>query len=465
METQRKIASPKPYQLIGAQHLIEHPRSGLLMEMGLGKTMTTLNAISAEQLSGIDCRPALVLAPKRVAQSTWPDEAAKWEHLRGVEVQPILGTVAQRKRALTNTNAAVFTINYENIPWLVDTLDGEWPFGSVVADESTKLKSFRLRQGGERAQAIARVAHTKCRAWRNLTGTPTPKSLTDLWGQMWFLDAGKRLGRSFWTFEKRWFKPSWDGFGVEALPHAEDEIMAAISDLCLSIRAKEWLEIDKPIVSVIELDLPKPARKAYDDMEKDLFVEFADGVAVEAFSAGSRSGKCAQIANGALYTEGSNTNWKEIHTVKIEALESIVAESGGAPILVAYAFKSDLARLKQHFPKGRVLDDNPQTIRDWNAGKIPLLFAHPASCGHGLNLQDGGNILVFFGLDWNLEHHDQIIERIGPARQKQAGHDRPVFVKYLIVRDTVDELMKTRHESKRATQDLIMDYLTRRRKL
>lgn len=457
----RKRFEPRGYQQLISQHQLDTPRGGTFAEMGLGKTVATLNTIQAEHLSGMQTKPALVLAPLRVAQSTWPDEAAKWEHLSGTEVQPIVGTDAQRRRALKNTNAGVFTVNYENIPWLIEALDGEFPFGQVIADESTKLKSFRLKQGGQRAQALARIAHTKAEQWKNLTGTPTPKSLTDLWGQVWFLDGGARLGRSFHTFTRRWFKPDWSGYGVVAMPHAQEEIQALISDICLSVRARDWFDLKEPVVNKIMLDLPKPARKLYEDMEKEMFIELEGGVPVEAFSAGAKTGKCAQLANGAIYTEAPS--WKEVHTVKLQALESIIDDAQGKPVLVAYNFKSDLARLKAAFPKARVLDDNPQTIRDWNAGKIPVLLAHPASCGHGLNLQDGGHILVFFGLDWNLEYHDQMIERIGPTRQMQAGHDRLVFIHYLLVKDTVDEIMLERHASKRGVQDILMDYMRRKK--
>jgi SNF2 family DNA or RNA helicase len=332
----------------------------------------------------------------------------------------------------------------------------------VVADEATKLKGFRLRQGTQRAKALARVAHKRVTRWINLTGTPSPNGLADLWGQTWFIDQGQRLGRTFDGFSTRWFRPHHSGFGVVAMPHAQAEIQAKLADVCLSLDARDWFDLREPIVNVIRVDLPAKARALYRDMEREMFAQIA-GHEVEAFNAASRTIKCLQIANGAAYTDDTATQWVEIHDAKLQALESIINEAAGAPVLVAYHFKSDLARLQRAFPQGRALDAGPGTIQAWNAGQIPLLFAHPASAGHGLNLQDGGNILAFFGHNWNLEEFQQIIERIGPTRQAQAGHDRPVFIHHIVAADTVDELVMARRESKREVQDLLMDAMKAKR--
>ena len=218
------------------------------------------------------------------------------------------------------------------------------------------------------------------------------------------------------------------------------------------------------LVNDIMVTLPPKARKHYKDMEKEMFTSLDSGHEVEAFNAAAKTQKCLQIANGAMYVGEGAVDWRELHKAKIEALDSILEEAAGMPVLVAYNFKSDLARLLKAFPQGRHLDKNPQTIRDWNAGKIPVMFAHPASAGHGLNLQDGGNILVFFAVNWNLEEHLQIIERIGPTRQMQAGHDRPVFIHRILAKGTVDELVLERLETKREVQDILMDAMKRRRK-
>jgi SNF2 family DNA or RNA helicase len=446
----RREFTPRAYQTLIRDHILDRPRSAVWAGMGMGKTTSTLNALDAIALA--DDAPVLVLAPLRVARSTWPDETAKWSHLSGLSVMPVLGSERERRAAL-RMPAQVYTTNYEQLPWLVEHWGDRWPYRTVVADESTKLKSFRLRQGGARAQALGRVAHTKVKRFVQLTGTPSPNGLQDLWGQAWFLDAGERLGRTYSAFSNRWFRTAPNGFGTVALPHAQAEIQAKLQDLCLTVEAKDWFDLREPIVNNIYVDLPIKARMHYAEMERQMFTQLGEHE-VEAFGAAARTIKCLQIANGAAYV-GDDGAWQDLHDEKLQALESIINETAG-PVLVAYHFKSDLARLLAAFPKGQHLDANPKTIRDWNAGKIPVLFAHPASAGHGLNLQDGGSTLVYFGHWWNLEERLQILERIGPTRQMQAGHDRPVFIHNIIARDTVDELVMERIETKREVQDILL---------
>lgn len=461
----RREFTARPYGALITNHILDVARCGVWAGMGMGKTVSTLNALDLLELA--EPGPVLVCAPLRVAQSTWPDEAAKWSHLRNLEVTPIVGDVKARERALLRAfsfSASVFTINYENLPWLLDTLERwkkPWPFRKIAADESTKLKGFRLRQGTQRARVLGRVAHNRVAHFIELTGTPSPNGLQDLWGQAWYLDQGQRLGRTFDAFRQRWFRPSYDGYGIEPLPYAQEQIEDAMRDLCLSLDARDWFDLKDPIVNEIRVDLPAKARGLYDDMEKAMFAQIGEHE-VEAFNAAAKTMKCLQLANGAAYVGEDGTQWAEVHDVKLQALDEVIEEAAGMPVLVAYHFKSDLARLLKAFPKGRHLDKDPQTLRDWNAGKIPVLFAHPASAGHGLNLQDGGNILVFFSVNWNLEEHQQIIERIGPTRQMQAGHDRPVFIHYILARDTVDEIVLARIETKREVQDLLLDALKRR---
>jgi SNF2 family DNA or RNA helicase len=445
------------YQKLITEHELLTPRGGVWAGMGTGKTASTLEAISALQLS--DPAPVLVLAPLRVANSTWPDEVAKWSNFAHLKCVTITGDAAARKAALRQ-DAAVYTTNYENVPWLVDHLGDDWRFGTVVADESTRLKSFRLGgPQGRRARSIGKIAHTRIERWINLTGTPSPNGLIDLWGQTWFLDAGQRLGRTFSAFEQRWFRKGYGGFGLEPMPTAREQIEDRLRDMHVTIDPHDWFDLREPIVNVVRVELPPRARQLYRDMEREMFLSIGE-TEVEAFNAASRTIKCLQLANGAIYTDETGT-WTEVHDAKLRALESITEEASGAPVLVAYHFKSDLARLQRAFPSGRVLDQDPATIRDWNAGKVRLLFAHPASAGHGLNLQDGGNILVFFGHWWSLEEHQQILERIGPVRQLQAGHDRPVFVHHIVAADTVDELVMARRESKRSVQDLLLEAMKR----
>lgn len=457
--------TPRPYQGLIIDHILETPRCGVWAGMGLGKTVATLTALDLLQLT--ERGPALVLAPLRVASSTWPTEAQKWNHLRHLAIVPIVGSAEERRAALRQ-HADIYTINYENLPWLVDQLKGKWPFSTVVADESTKLKGFRLRQGALRARALATVAHCRVNRFIELTGTPAPNGLADLWGQTWFLDEGKRLGRSYSSFEDRWFQKIRVGEDAHAtklrpLPFAQEEIEQRLRDLCLSLDARDWFDISQPIVNTIRVELPKKARALYRDMEREMFISLGEH-GIEAKNAASKTVNCLQLANGAIYTEGSGSAVEEIHDAKLEALGDVIEEAAGMPVLVAYHFQHDLARLQRAFPNGRPLDANPRTIADWNAGRIPVLFAHPASAGHGLNLQDGGNILCFFGHWWNLEEYQQIIERIGPTRQAQAGHDRPVFIHHIVAADTVDELVMERRESKREVQDLLLEAMKRRQK-
>jgi SNF2 family DNA or RNA helicase len=457
-----QVFYPHPYQGIIIDHIHNVPRNGVYAGMGMGKTCSTLTSLN--NLSLVDNRPSLVLAPLRVATSTWPDEAKKWDHLTDIEVVPVVGTIEQRRAALRKP-ANVFTTNYEQLPWLVEHFGDKWPFGTIVADESTRLKSFRLRQGSKRARALGKVAHKFSSRFIELTGTPSPNGLQDLWGQLWFLDAGHRLGKSYQAFVDRWFKSERVGDNAYAvrlspMPFTQNQIQEKIKDICLSLNPADWFDLDEPIVNVIRVELPAKARRLYRDMEREMFLSIGQ-TEVEAFNAASKTMKCLQIANGAIYTDDKGT-FQEIHDAKIQALESIITEAAGMPVLVAYHFKSDLLRLQRSFPQGQALDDDPDTIRKWNAGKIPVLFAHPESAGHGLNLQDGGNILAVFGHWWALEAFLQILERIGPVRQKQSGHNRPVFIHHIVAADTVDELVMERRNSKKSVQDLLLESMKRK---
>ena len=456
--------SLRDYQRAIVEHIVEHERCNVWAGMGTGKTLSTLTALDALTLLD-DPFPALVLAPLRVARSTWPAEVGKWAHLNGLRAVSAAGGLKPMRDALAQ-HADIVTINYENAAALVEHLGDRWPFKTVIADESTRLKSFRLRQGGVRAQALGKVAHKRVRRWANLTGTPAPNGLRDLWGQAWFLDAGQRLGRTFSAFENRWFasKPVGNSPFVRQLtplPHAQAEIEERLRDLTITVRAADFLDLPPLIENVIEVELPPTARRHYRELEREMFTVLAGGTEVEVFNAAAKTMKCLQAANGAVYTDDKGT-WKELHDAKIEALSSVVEEAAGAPVLVAYHFQSDLARLQRTFPQARTLDADPRTIDAWNKGRIPVLLAHPASAGHGLNLQDGGNIIVFFGLNWNLEEHEQIIERIGPTRQAQAGYNRPVYVHRIVARDTVDELVLQRLQGKASMQQLLLEAMRRK---
>lgn len=460
---------PHDYQVPALEHLLQRRRAALLAPMGGGKTVMTLTA--AERLDAVEpVYPMLVLAPQRVANTTWPDEAAKWSHLEHLEISPIswrrnpkVSATAKERAAALRRDVPIFTMAYDSLEWLVAEVGDSWPFRTVVADELTRLKSFRIRQGGRRAAALGKVAHSKVGRFWGLTGTPNPNGLKDLWGQVWFLDQGERLGRTFAAFEARWFRRGWDGYSLEPTENAQREIQERIADLCLTV---DGLPVDAPIESIVTVKLPPAVRAMYGEMERELFAtierEGVGSIEVEASNAAVRSSKCLQIAAGFVFTDGGD--WEELHAEKINALESIVEEAAGANILVSHQFVPDRVRLLRHFRQARELDADPDTLTQWNAGRIPLLLAHPASAGHGLNMQDGGNILADFTSGWNLEHDMQIIERIGPLRQKQSGYDRPVFRYRIIAEDTIDEIVLERLQSKKSVQEVLLEALRRKKR-
>lgn len=451
--------TPRPYQRMIIDHILNTPRCAIWADMGTGKTVSTLTAL--DMLTLLEDRPSLVIAPLRVAAATWPVEARKWAHLQGLKVVAVVGSIAQRKAAL-DTPADVYCINYDNLPWLISQFPKDaWPFGTVVADEATRLKGFRHVHGSVRARALAKVAHKYTDRFIALTGTPAPNGLQDLWGQSWFIDAGRRLGSSFGAFTARWFRSvqvGQDRFAVKLEPHsfAATQIEELLKDVTLRVDAADWFDIDQPIMQTVKVQLPAKAMSQYETLREEMLLELSNKVEIEAFNAASLTMKCLQLANGALYVDDSNA-YEVVHDVKIDALKSIVEEAAGSPVMVAYHFKSDLERLLKAFPEGRPLDKDPQTIAAWNKGDIPVLFAHPASAGHGLNLQDGGHHLAFFGHWWDLEQYQQIIERIGPVRQAQAGHKRPVYIYHIVAEKTVDEQVMVRRATKRAVQELLLE--------
>ncbi len=454
----RRKFTPRPYHPLAMAHMANNPRSAIFAKPGMGKSVMALTFLDhLHNVVGED-RPTLVLAPLRVARDTWANEAHKWDHLRDIDVVPVVGTVAERKAALRR-DAPVYTTNYDNLVWLVETLGDRWPFATVVADESTKLKGFRLRQGGKRAQALAKVAHKHVARWVNLTGTPASNGLTDLWGQTWFLDAGQRLGRTFSAFQNRWFRQVKAGNFHQwaAYDHAQEEIQQRLSDICLTLDPRDWFDMREPIVNVIEVDLPTTARIKYREMERELFT-MIESSPVEAANAAVKSAKLLQMCNGAVYLEGGK-DWVEVHSEKLDALEELVDQTGDDPLLVLYLFKSDKTRLLRRFPDALDLT-TVDGLAAAQAGKGKLWLGHPASMGHGVDgLQYHCNTVVFFAQDWNLEYHDQALERVGPMRQLQAGKDRPVFLHYLVARGTIDELVMARRSSKRNVQDILLDYL------
>ena len=436
----------REYQDIAIDFLLTNPRANLHAGMGLGKTASVLHVLRRLEYS----EPALCIGPLRVARRVWSSESELWPELAGFKVAPITGTEGEREEALKQ-RAHLHTINYENLPWLLERYGERWPFRMVVPDESTRLKGYRTRQGTKRSGLLGKVAHRCVDRWINLTGTPAPNGLMDLWGQHWFVDGGRALGTSFEAFKQRWFytQPKGDTKFSQWLPfrHSQDEIVALMKPTTLTIDAKDWFDVADPIVNDIYVEMPETAMREYKRMERHFFAELERGT-VTAATAGAKSQKLLQMASGAAYHEDGKT-WSHVHDAKIPALESIIEEAAGMPVLVINQFKHEVERLQKHFPHIRHIKASDKTFEDdWNAGKVPLAVGHPASFGHGLSLQHGGNIVVFYGQTWDLEHYLQALERIGPIRQMQSGYDRPVFLYHILARGTVDEDVMWRRKNK-----------------
>lgn len=463
----RRDYKPRPFASLVMDHFNANDRCAFWGKPGVGKTILTLTHLDILHRVWGESKPTLVLAPLRVARDTWATEAGKWQHLQGLEVVPVVGTPDQRKAALRR-DAPVYATNYEQLPWLADLYGDKWPFATVVADEAVRLKGFRSRQGTERAQALGRVSHKSVKRFIQLTGTPAANGLKDLWGQMWFLDAGERLGRTYSGFEERWFayKRIRDAVSGKVeikpmmMPHAYDEIHERIADLCLSLDPRDWFDLREPIVNVIEVELPASARAKYRDLERELFTMIGD-TEVEVFNAASLSNKCLQMASGAMYLDPERYGagkWIEVHREKLDALQELMDATGDDPLLVVYAFKSDAERMLREWPDALDLA-NEAHLAQAKAGKGKLWLAHPQSVGEGVDgLQEWCNTVVFFAQTWRADLYEQVIERVGPMRQMQAGKERNVFVHHIIARQTTDEAAFARRDGKISVQQALLAY-------
>jgi len=451
---------PRDYQHRAIEHVRSLPACALHVGMGLGKTVAVLTALDHLMVLG-EVRRVLVLAPLRVAVSTWPGEIAKWDHLQHLTVAVATGSAADRRNTIAQ-GAMITCVNYDNAAWLVEQYGADWPWDTVVADESSRLKNPSAKRF-KALRGVRNRLNSPIKRWINLTGTPAPNGLLDLWSQVYLLDRGQRLGNRFYTFRSRYFRPT--GYkGYKFVPHdwTQSKIEGEIADLCLTLQAEDYLTLSPLIINDIYVDLPPQAAAIYRDLETHFYVELEKGD-VDAGTAATLSMKCLQAASGALYLDDDPSDWQTIHDAKIEALVDVIEEAAGAPVLVAYHWQSDLARLRAAFPQAQTLDAHGKVLDAWNRGEVPLLLVHPASCGHGLNLQDGGNILVFFSHWWALEDYLQVIERIGPTRQAQSGHNRPVFLHRLFARGTVDEAVRDRRDQKATVQQALLNHMKRRK--
>lgn len=448
---QVKHFAPRPHQKVGFEFMTLVKSCGLFAKPGMGKTTITLMLLDYLQLMGSNFFPALVIAPKRVCSLVWPVEARIWDAFRGLKVVPILGDVRDREDALLR-RGDIYVINYDNIQWLVNRLGKRWPYRIVIADESTRLKNFRLKkQGGKRAGALEEIADNVGR-WINLTGSPSPNGLKDLWGQMWFLDRGQRLGKSYTAFMQRWFRANQYTGNIEPLPNAEAEIYAAISDITMALRPEDWMDVTKPSFNKIEVELPEEAQRHYDRMEDEFFAEIGDRE-IEAANAMVKSMKLVQMASGCVYDADKVA--VPVHDAKLDALEELIGELNGENVMIVYHFKYDIARVKKRFPNARVMASD-KDADDWNAGKVQQFMVHAQSAGHGLNLQHGGRTVIFLTNTWDLELREQVIERLGPTRQAQAGYNHVVMVYDIIAKDTMDEVILDRLSGKASVQDALM---------
>lgn len=418
--------NPHNYQSFAAEFILEHPVCCLMLDMGLGKTVVTLSALWELALDYFDIGKVLVIAPKRVATDTWPRELSKWEHLTGLTASLVIGNREQREKAL-NCPAFLYIINRENVCWLVE--NHRWDFDTVVIDELSSFKSNRT----ERFKAMKKVRPLVHRVI-GLTGTPAPNSLLDLWPEMYLLDMGQRLGRFITGYRERFFTPDKRNreivYSYKPREGAEDAIYSLISDICISMKAVDYLDMPERIDNRIEVEMSAKEKKIYDDFCRDMVVQIGDEE-LDAVNAGALSGKLLQMANGAVY--GEDRRVLPIHSRKLDALEDLVEAANGKPLLVAYWYKHDLARIRERFPEARCIDTS-KDISDWNAGKVPMALIHPASAGHGLNLQEGGCTIVWYGLTWSLELYQQL-----NARLWRQGQKHTVVIHHIITKGTHDE--------------------------
>ncbi|APA04068.1 DEAD/DEAH box helicase [Bacillus siamensis] len=437
---------PHQYQEHAIKHIIDTHAAGLFLDMGMGKTVSTLTAVSDLLYDYFDVSNVLVIAPLRVAEDTWSRESEKWDHTSYLKVSKVLGPESSRIMAL-DMKADIYVINRENVEWLVNFYGKKWPFDMVVIDELSSFKSSKAK----RFRALKKVRPFIKRIV-GLTGTPAPNSLIDLWPQMYLLDQGERLGKTVTSYREKYFQPDQRNrtviYSWKLKEGAEKAIHEKVSDICISMQARDWLQLPERIDNIVKVRMTDKVKAKYKQLEKDLLLPFLDGDVV-ADTAAVLSNKLLQLANGAVYDE--NGEIQKLHDEKLNALEDIVDAANGKPILVFYSYKHDLERIQQKFKKAKTLDSSRE-IADWNNGKIEMLLAHPASTGHGLNLQDGGHVIVWFGMTWSLELYQQ-----ANARLDRQGQKHSVIVNHLVTEGTVDEDVMRALEGKAVGQNALME--------
>lgn len=454
---------PHNYQEWAYDHLLSHEGAGLFMEMGLGKTVVTLSALSTMLAEG-NIKRILIIAPKKVCESVWQQESRKWSHLRHLTFSKILGTERERRAALYRP-ADIYLINKENTAWLIALMQGRSRFDCLVIDESSSFKS----EDSKRFRAVKSLLPALKRRII-LTGTPRPNTVLDLWSQVFILDEGLRLGNSFTNFRDKYYvkKPYSDHVYESRLTDEDRELLGddiyerevseKISDICISMQEKDYLTLPPKVESVIWLDFSPENREKYEDFESSQLLKLPNDEDLTVVNAAALTNKLLQFTNGAVYDEEKIPH--TVHDEKLERLQDIVEEAGGKPVLIFYTFRHDIERIikaLKHYKVTQLKDD--KDVQDWNAGKIEILLAHPASAGHGLNLQGAGSHVVWFGLNWNLEWVLQ-----GNKRIHRQGRVEPVFIHYILIRDTMDVAVYDSLNSKESKQTALMDAVSARRK-
>lgn len=436
---------PHNYQTYATDFILTHPISAVLLDMGLGKSVITLTAIYDLCLDSFQIRKVLVIAPLRVARDTWPSEIKKWDHLKDLSYSVVVGTEAERKAALMQ-KASVFIINRENVQWLVEQSGIPFDFDMIVVDELSSFKSHQAK----RFKSLLKVRPGVKRIV-GLTGTPSSNGLMDLWAEYRLLDLGKRLGRFITHYRERYFAPDKRNgsivYSYKPLPGAEERIYQQISDITISMKSSDYLELPECIYNEVEVELSDDERDTYNTMKHDLVVSL-NGQEVDASNAAALANKLSQMANGAVY--GDDKKVIPIHDRKISALEDLLEAANGKPVLVVYWFKHDLERIKNHFDVREI--KTSQDLLDWNAGEIPVGVIHPASAGHGLNMQFGSSTLIWFGLTWSLELYQQV-----NARLHRQGQKDTVVIQHIITKDTVDENVMKALRAKEKIQDALIN--------
>lgn len=438
--------SPHNYQSYAIDYIETHPVAAVLLDMGLGKTVISLTAIADLLFDSFEAHRILVVAPLRVARDTWPAEISKWQHLKHLTYAVAVGTVKERKAALM-AGADITIINRENLGWLIDSSGYEFDYDMVIIDELSSFKNHKSK----RFQSLMKV-RPKVKRIIGLTGTPSSNGLMDLWAEFKLLDFGERLGRFITHYRNNYFIPDKRNgeiiYSYKPMPYAEDAIYRKISDITISMKSTDHLQMPELITSQYEVQLSEDEEQRYEELKADFILELPEGE-ITAANAASLTGKLSQLANGAIYDDEGNI--VEFHDRKLDALEDIIESANGKPLLVAYWFKHDLQRIKKRFDVREI--KTSKNIIDWNNGDIPVAVIHPASAGHGLNLQAGGSTLIWFGLTWSLELYQQTNARLW----RQGQSSGTVVIEHIITKGTIDERILKALSLKEVSQNALID--------